>query len=75
MLVGVIVLILPIIFKSIVDSLKIPAFWVMIVGLGIMALGFVFLKPSSSSKSAKQSDEEVPIYHGNKIVGYRRAHK
>jgi hypothetical protein len=24
---------------------------------------------------AEQAEEEVPIYHGKKIVGYRRANK
>ena len=74
MLAGLIVLLLPVLAKSITDKLPFPSFWIMILGLGIMALGFIFLKPSSSMKT-KQIEAEVPIYHKDKIVGYRRAHK
>ncbi|MEK6820506.1 MAG: hypothetical protein AABX71_02225 [Nanoarchaeota archaeon] len=37
-----------------------------IVGAVLIVLGFLF------SKTKKQAGEEVPIYHGKKIIGYRR---
>jgi len=44
--------------------------WVMIAGIVLILLG-AFLGFRSSSKQAA----EVPIYHGDKIVGYRRMAK
>lgn len=37
----------------------------------IIAIGFLLAKNKSPSTSG-QEDEEVPIYKGNKIVGYRK---
>jgi len=43
--------------------------YVMILGLVLIIVG-VFL--SLNKGKSTQAAEEVPIYHGNKIVGYRR---
>lgn len=72
MVAGVVVIALPIIpgIKNYTEKLPFPAWVIMIAVLVILALGFVFMKPSTNHK---QITEEVPIYHGNKIVGYRKA--
>lgn len=72
MIIGVVIIALPIIpgTKEIIAKLSIQSFWIMILGLIILALGFVFMKPGTGK--SKQSQEEVPIYRGNKIVGYRK---
>ncbi|MFQ5530978.1 MAG: hypothetical protein ACE5ES_00015 [Candidatus Nanoarchaeia archaeon] len=43
-----------------------------IIGLVLVVIGVVLLKASGVGR-AKQSAEEVPIYKGKTIVGYRRA--
>ena len=68
MVLGIIVIALPFIIKSTIDNLPFQSYWVIIAGLILLAVGFIFLKPGKSSQAA----EEVPIYHGTKIVGYRR---
>ena len=50
---------------------SIKAAYVMIAGIVLLILG-IFLVIGKGSKATSQSAEEVPIYHGNKIVGYRR---
>ena len=39
--------------------------------MAITAVGIVIIIASSSGKKLKQ-EKEVPIFHGKKIVGYRR---
>lgn len=62
-------------FKSasvpILNSLSIKPVFIMIAGIAIIILG-VALTLGKGSK-AHQVEEEVPIYHGKKIVGYRKA--
>lgn len=43
-----------------------------IIAVAAVIVGAVFLKGKSGPE---QASEEVPIYHGNKIVGYRKAKK
>ena len=43
--------------------------YVLIAGIVLVILGVAFLM----GKGKKQIEEEVPIYHGKKIVGYRKA--
>ncbi len=43
--------------------------WTIVIGLILIVTGFLFLK---QMKRGKQLGEEVPIYQGEKIVGYRR---
>lgn len=50
-----------------ITSLGISDLWLMIAGLVILLIG-AFLGFKGSGKQAA----EVPIYHGDKIVGYRR---
>ncbi|MDO8563559.1 MAG: hypothetical protein Q7R87_00965 [Nanoarchaeota archaeon] len=72
--VGVIIILLS--FSQIQKALKItfPSFLttnvLTILGVIILAVGsFVLIKTSSKGKLT-----EVPIYHGEKVVGYRRIH-
>ena len=56
-------------------GIKLPAVikpaYVMIVGIGILFLGIV-LSMSKNKEKVKHATEEVPIYQGKKIVGYRK---
>lgn len=52
---------------SLPASIK-PAY-IMIAGIILVILGIVL---SMNKGKASQVSEEVPIYHGNKIVGYRK---
>lgn len=59
-------------YPAIRTALKIPSlgisdFWLMVIGIVILLIG-AFLGFKGSGKQAA----EVPIYHGDKIVGYRR---
>ena len=38
------------------------------IGVALLVIGIIIMKGASSGKQA----EEVPIYHGKEIVGYRR---
>ncbi len=42
--------------------------YALLIGLVLVAVGVFFVM----SKGTDQAAEEVPIYHGKKIVGYRR---
>jgi hypothetical protein len=71
-LVGVIVIILS--FTQIQKAIKLtlPAFLtpnvLMIIGVIVLAVGsFILVKAGSKDKLT-----DVPIYHGEKVVGYRR---
>lgn len=46
-------------------------FYVMIVGI-VLALVGAFLAFKGKGKKKGEKSEEVPIYHGNRVVGYRR---
>jgi len=52
MVAGVVVIALPIIpgIKNYTEKLPFPAWVIMIAGLVILALGFVFMKPSTNHK-------------------------
>ena len=55
---------------------KINPAYVLLVGVALVVAGFLFsFNLYSSSKKGKQISEEVPIYHGDHIVGYRKANK
>ena len=47
-------------------------YYVVIAALILIVIGGLLLRNSGGSASAKQEKEEVPIYKGNKIVGYRK---
>lgn len=72
MLVGVAVIVISFLFKSILELIKVQPIIATIAGIILIAAGFFFL----SSGQTKQASEEVPIYQGTgknrKIVGYRR---
>lgn len=50
-----------------ISSLK--SSYILIAGLVLVAVGVIL---SLSRGKATQAEEEVPIYHGKKIVGYRK---
>jgi hypothetical protein len=72
MLVGIAVIVVSFLFKSVLDIIKIAPVYATIAGLILVAAGYFFMSPGT----AKQSDKEVPIYEGEgrnrKIVGYKR---
>lgn len=72
MLAGIVLIAVPIFAKKVIEIIKIPSYYIIIAGLGLLVAGFFVMKPSAKHK---QADEEVPIYHKDKIVGYRRAEK
>lgn len=43
--------------------------YIIIAGIVLMALGVVIIL---NKEKVVQAEEEVPIFHGKKIVGYRR---
>jgi multisubunit Na+/H+ antiporter MnhB subunit len=51
----------------------IPDLAVMIIGVAVIFIGAYF--GFSRSNTPKQISEEVPIYHGKHIVGYRKEKK
>lgn len=73
MALGVVAAGIPLFVKSLAKTL--PPIWGGVVGLMLIVAGFFFVKSSGSSSSHKQISEEVPIYHKDKIVGYRKANK
>ena len=68
------------VFSLNISRLKIglPSFiktsYILIIGVALIGAGVILLMNKGSGK-AKQIAEEVPIYHKNKIVGYRKEHK
>ena len=44
----------------------------LLIGSGIILVVGLFVISRGSSESGNGKHSEVPIYHGNKIVGYRR---
>ena len=68
MVLGIIIIASPFLIKSTIDKLPFKSFWIIIAGLILLLVGFVFLKPGKVT----QASEEVPIYSGKKIVGYRK---
>jgi len=48
---------------------SIKSAYIMIAGIILVILGIVLVM---NKGKATQTEEEVPIYHGNKIVGYRK---
>lgn len=60
-------------FKSVIEKISFLAnlsvLWTVIAGLVLIALGFLIKGKRGAGKHAA---EEVPIYRGREIVGYRR---
>lgn len=46
--------------------------YVIYLGGGLIVLGIILLLSSLKRSNVSSSHQEVPIYQGNKIVGYRR---
>ncbi|MFH1308220.1 MAG: hypothetical protein ABIH72_05185 [archaeon] len=69
--VGVVILILGFTSSNIPVLKNLPPAYTMIVGLILIILGAVFASQGFSGK-ARHKQNEVPIYHKNKIIGYRR---
>lgn len=74
MAIGVLATASPFLIKDSLPALIKP--YLMIAGLVLLILGFLFVNSSSSKSRVTQSEEEVPIYQGEgkkrKIVGYRK---
>ena len=79
--IGVIILTastIPQVKDFLLKSLNLPAQQVsdnflMIAGITIAIIGiFIVTKLSKKGKKSMKAGQEVPIYHGNQIVGYRR---
>ncbi len=47
---------------------SVPSLYITIAGVVLAGIGLVLLFKGGTSKQSP----EVPIYHGNKVVGYRR---
>jgi len=69
---GLVVIASPFVFKAAIAKIPfvsaLPQLWVIIAGAVLIVLGGLILK----LKGGKQVKKEVPIYEGNKIIGYRR---
>lgn len=77
MLVGVALLLAKFVFKTAIEKISFLSFivslnqlYAIIAGIVLIVLGFLLLK---TGKGTIRTGEEVPIYHGNTLVGYRRA--
>ncbi len=57
---------------SFIASIPKASVYVTVLGVIIIALGVLLLRMSNSSGRSRQEAEEVPIYRGKKIVGYRK---
>jgi uncharacterized membrane protein YqhA len=72
MLLGIALIVLKIFFKPVAEKIPFLAnlniMWTVVVSLILIVAGFLFLKGGRK----KQAGEEVPIYQGKEIVGYRR---
>ena len=62
----------PILGKTISSLFSDMFFLIIGVALVIVGLFFITRGGRSSSKTANQKGQEVPIYHGKHIVGYRK---
>lgn len=68
MIIGVVLIALPLVLPSIVESIPFIGgnnLYIIVAGIVLVVIGFLFTKGNKTEK-------EVPIYHGSKIVGYRR---
>jgi len=72
MILGILVIASKLVWKDVSVLASINILWIGVVGIILIVAGFLFLKEGSK---ARQEAEEVPIYHGKKIVGYRRERK
>lgn len=72
-LLGIALIVLKLAFKSVIEKISFLAnlsvLWTAIAGLVLIALGFLIKGKRGAGKHAA---EEVPIYRGREIVGYRR---
>lgn len=57
---------------SFIASIPKAYVYVTILGVILIAVGIFLLRMSIGKGGGKQEEEEVPIYRGKKIVGYRR---
>jgi hypothetical protein len=48
---------------------NIPSNFILIAGIALVVVGVIII---SASSGKEKQEEEVPIYKGQKIVGYRR---
>ena len=71
MLLGVVLVVLKLVFKKQTEKIvflsNLNVLLAVVIGLILIAVGFLL-----SKEKGRQVNEEVPIYEGNKIVGYRR---
>ena len=70
MLLGLALLAVKLVFKSIVEKIPyistLKPLYITIISLALIFIGFFI------SKKRTQKSEEVPIYKGKEIIGYRR---
>lgn len=74
-LAGFVIIVLNLLFKNSIAKV-IPfgnPLWITIIGLVAVIAGAFLIKTETTKYT--QAHEEVPIYHGNKIVGYRKEKK
>jgi len=71
MLLGLALIAIKLWFGSLLEKIPLLAsldvLWTIIIGAVLIVLGFLLLRGKKKLKG-----EEVPIYRGKKIVGYRR---
>ena len=51
---------------------SIPSTTLRIAGIALVGVGLIIILKGGNSGSSNTKDQELPIYEGNKIVGYRR---
>lgn len=71
---GLVIALLSFYVKNIPALKTIPPTYLMIGGVVILIVGVALTLNKGKSKVSQEA-EEVPIYRGNKIVGYRKADK
>ncbi len=74
MILGLASVVIKLVFSNLIENTflaNIETMWFIIAGLFLIALGFLVSK-KKAPKTKGQSSEEVPIYQGDKIIGYRK---
>ncbi len=73
-IIGLAIAVVSLVFPEILDEEILPeldTLWIIIPSLIVIAIGFLIVK-NKSPTTRKQRGEEVPIYKGNEIIGYRK---
>ncbi|MFW6030777.1 MAG: hypothetical protein ACOCRO_11090 [Halanaerobiales bacterium] len=73
--IGIALITINFVYPSILEEIpflnELEVMWIIVISLVVAAVGFLLAKNKAPTTSG-QKNEEVPIYKGDKIVGYRK---